>query len=1518
MPGATVQFRSASLFFGRTHTRTSDGNGNFNFTGALNDSGGSVAIPTDGFALVATDAATGFVAPETPGVFGPGLLVADQNVIFSNSGILRGLVTRSGGEVVTLGSVTLSGGGLLNALSAGLGQDGRYLFRVVPPGLYTATATLPIPEGTDVTGAVSPTITAGATTQADIVLPATGEVRGFLLTGAGDAAVNQTVYLQRPSFQRQLQTGTGGQFSFLDVPTGAFMLTAYEPNTGLASASNVIVIADFITPQNLRFIGLGTVRITATLNGGPPALSAPVQIRETARGGSFRAAGNTDANGQLLILGVPLGAFTVRVFNPGNTALFSDVTNSVNTDGQFVEVAASVPTDPPPTAMLTAPQQGQSFLEGTTITLSANASDDQGLRRVEFLVDGQVVGSDTFAPYAISFQLPQVTSNRTLTIAAVSFDTGTNRTQSASVTITDLNDVTPPAISLFSPGNGASFREGVIVTLQASASDNVAVERVEFSANGVTFGVDVTAPYSWAYAIPAEYAPSGSSNLVLAATAIDPSGNTNRAAVTVMVISDNPPTVTLLSPTNSQRVAEGTTLTLSASAGDDVGLAQVEFYADGLLAGVRLTPPFSSPFQLPGGPGNSPVLVQAVAMDTLGQRATNAATIIRLDDTNAPTVAITAPRDGSIVTIGDSDVAIVIDNSGSTGSSSGADVDGDSIIDNILKAEIFSALQLLNFLNPTNTRVALVIFNTSATLRQTLTNDFFVVRQILTNVLSGGPTGGTDFNNAMRVATDELAGLRARRNATAVQLFLSDGSAAYPANEVTRAVKGGICVNTFAVGSGANPAILQQMATNTACVFTPVVNVGDLLQILPQIILFGINQMAILADASDDMAVRQVAFSIRAPSTGQELALVDPAAPYQVLFGLPTLTSSLALVMNATARDFGDNQTTSAPVNVTLLPAESTPQITMLMPASARAGSNVTILGKFFHPVAASNTVTFNGVPGVVLGGSKISLTVRVPAGAGDGPVVVQADGLPSGGVHFDVLPTGTVAVQVAYADGLAATNARVEILETNLSASYRLAGFSDSVGRISITNVAGPFTVRAVHPGNAALSNLVSDVITIQGQTLPVTISLPAVGSIMGQVRFSTGEPASNSLVRLIMTGFLARTNFAAGNGAYGFIFVPAGVPFTVRAANPRVTNATAAVSSILTTQGQTAILDLVVPALGIVVAQVNFATGAPATNAPVYLLESTTNNFRFMGRTAVDGRLTITNVAAGSFTVRGLNPNNTNLFAQVTETLTADGQTNAALVTLDGTGSVTGRVSFVTGAGVSNATVQFFVPGLPNASVQSGSSGNYAVSNLPVARPFTLRALHPTNTAFFRETTNNTLAFNGEVLAVNLTLPALATLQVTVLRTNGMPFAGARVNLRHFFNTNLVFVGTANSTGVLSVANVSEGAFTAEARDPGTLALLGTVGGAILPADNGQTVNVTIGGFVAPRFIDVTLAPNGDVRFRLMGQAGASYLLERSSDFAAWIPVSTNIAAGGFVDYVIPAPLTDTRRFYRASLAP
>ncbi|MBB2913301.1 cellulose 1,4-beta-cellobiosidase [Streptosporangium becharense] len=67
-----------------------------------------------------------------------------------------------------------------------------------------------------------------------------------------------------------------------------------------------------------------------------------------------------------------------------------------------VACAGQNPTNQAPTVSLTSPASGASYDAGAAVPLAATASDDGAVSKVEFYVDGELVNTDTTAPYSHS------------------------------------------------------------------------------------------------------------------------------------------------------------------------------------------------------------------------------------------------------------------------------------------------------------------------------------------------------------------------------------------------------------------------------------------------------------------------------------------------------------------------------------------------------------------------------------------------------------------------------------------------------------------------------------------------------------------------------------------------------------------------------------------------------------------------------------------------------------------------------------------------------------------------------------------------------------------------------------------------------------------------------------------------------------------------------------------------------------------------------------------------------------
>src|SRR5215216_6639697 len=87
-----------------------------------------------------------------------------------------------------------------------------------------------------------------------------------------------------------------------------------------------------------------------------------------------------------------------------------------------------------PTVSITNPANGASVARRTTVTITATASDNVGVTRVEFLVNGALQCTDTTAAYSCNWSVPN-TRNQTYQLQARAFDQAGN-TATTSVQVT--------------------------------------------------------------------------------------------------------------------------------------------------------------------------------------------------------------------------------------------------------------------------------------------------------------------------------------------------------------------------------------------------------------------------------------------------------------------------------------------------------------------------------------------------------------------------------------------------------------------------------------------------------------------------------------------------------------------------------------------------------------------------------------------------------------------------------------------------------------------------------------------------------------------------------------------------------------------------------------------------------------------------------------------------------------------------------------------------------------------------
>jgi subtilisin family serine protease len=226
---------------------------------------------------------------------------------------------------------------------------------------------------------------------------------------------------------------------------------------------------------------------------------------------------------------LPNGAHTLH-------AVASDAAgNSASTAPISVTVSNTPPDTTPPSVSIGTPAAGATVSGATTV--SAAATDNVGVTKVEFYVDGVLYVTDTTAPYSFAWNTTTL-PNGSHTLFAIASDAANNSASTAPMAVTVSNtppDTTPPTISFGAPAAGATVSG--TATVSATAADNVGVTKVELYVDGVLFGTDTAAPYSFAW--NTTQSVNGSHTLQVRAS--DAAGNATNATRTVTVSNNGKP-----------------------------------------------------------------------------------------------------------------------------------------------------------------------------------------------------------------------------------------------------------------------------------------------------------------------------------------------------------------------------------------------------------------------------------------------------------------------------------------------------------------------------------------------------------------------------------------------------------------------------------------------------------------------------------------------------------------------------------------------------------------------------------------------------------------------------------------------------------------------------------------------------------------------------------------------------------------------------------------------------------------
>lgn len=273
-------------------------------------------------------------------------------------------------------------------------------------------------------------------------------------------------------------------FIWNSVAPGTYSLTAIATdNAGATTTSAPMSVTVNVPP---------TVSITNPASGTVFNSPATISINATA----------VDADGSinkveffegLTKLGEDTGApysFVCNNFAAGNYVLAVVATD--NLGGTTTSGPVSITVNAQPTVSITLPANGAVFTAPAEVSLSAIASDADGtVEKVDFYQGATLLGTDMTSPY--TFTWANVSSG-SYSITAKATDNAAGVTTSTPITLI-VNAL--PNVSISSPTNGSSFVAPADFIINAAASDDGSISKVEFFQGAALLSTDTVAPYSF-------------------------------------------------------------------------------------------------------------------------------------------------------------------------------------------------------------------------------------------------------------------------------------------------------------------------------------------------------------------------------------------------------------------------------------------------------------------------------------------------------------------------------------------------------------------------------------------------------------------------------------------------------------------------------------------------------------------------------------------------------------------------------------------------------------------------------------------------------------------------------------------------------------------------------------------------------------------------------------------------------------------------------------------------------------
>jgi len=319
--------------------------------------------------------------------------------------------------------------------------------------------------------------------------------------------------------------------SALASGTYTLMTKAYDAAGNIGQSGNVVVsvVNDTTAP---------TVSLVSPVNGSTVSGTLTVMANASDNVGVSRV--EIYSNGTLLFAGnqAPYaGSWNTASLANGSYTLIAKAYDNVGNVGQsanvLVTVSNSTPDTTAPSVSITSPVNNATI--SGTVSVAAGASDNVGVSKVEFYLNGSLQATSTASPFTFNLNTLSF-ANGSYVLAAKAYDAAGNIGTSTSVAVLVSNpvpDTTKPVVTAFTMPSTAASLSVDITSLTATDAVGVTGYLVTETSTIPSAGTA-----GWTATAPAKFTFSAAGSKTAYAWAKDAAGNVSAsrsASVTITV-----------------------------------------------------------------------------------------------------------------------------------------------------------------------------------------------------------------------------------------------------------------------------------------------------------------------------------------------------------------------------------------------------------------------------------------------------------------------------------------------------------------------------------------------------------------------------------------------------------------------------------------------------------------------------------------------------------------------------------------------------------------------------------------------------------------------------------------------------------------------------------------------------------------------------------------------------------------------------------------------------------------------